>query len=540
MFKKFSALIMVFIMAISCILPVLALGEEHRYYDEYVKALSDYLEGDTYAANLRSMKNSFDELRSYKMSAQFSTYIGVLLMIEDGDYKLISNSIRDLKADTRFIEYISENTAFALPDELQIYAQGRQAEDNNAFEMAKSCYSKVSGFFDSFFRIKEIEKAEAERENQFIAPPFVETAAVTFVNGSFTLGTFDQDGNPDNGAEPIAWRILAEQGDYLLAVSENVLFTSSYDAEGGSWEESDIRNYLNDEFYLTAFTANERKAIAKKMLKTPANPYYTHNNGCETNDYVFLLSMEEAQKYFTADTDRIAGNHSIYLLRDSGCIPSYCACVMTSGSINAYGVSQMAASGIRPTMYVHKENAEAAAGKTITLSSPSPFDVGDALMLGSTVQDNRLKAAPLPIEWRIIAVEDSRMLVISEYVLAKKSIGEATAWLNGEFLQTCFSEEEQKNILPVRRDSTEQMIFMLNDEEYHKYLASAEIRMPKIMPGSDMESVWPDESDYSWWLSSPSINMYSYYITDDGSISKYTMDKQLPFGIRPAMWISFS
>ena len=44
-----------------------------------------------------------------------------------------------------------------------------------------------------------------------------------------TMGTYEQDGNTKNGAEPIEWMILDEKDDRLLVISVKALETMVYD-----------------------------------------------------------------------------------------------------------------------------------------------------------------------------------------------------------------------------------------------------------------------------------------------------------------------
>jgi hypothetical protein len=109
------------------------------------------------------------------------------------------------------------------------------------------------------------------------------------------------------------WLILDSQGEKALvitkAVAEKRAYTDSDDdtALGGyltTWEDSALRKYLNGEFY-NKFTQQERSRILETTVNTP-NTVYTsldgHRNesigGSETTDKIFLLSIDEAKKYF--------------------------------------------------------------------------------------------------------------------------------------------------------------------------------------------------------------------------------------------------
>ena len=65
-----------------------------------------------------------------------------------------------------------------------------------------------------------------------------------------------------------------------------------------TWEECELRDYLNNQFYNT-FSEDEKMRIIQTKVTTNKNPwYYPTNGGKDTNDRIFLLSAEEAIKYF--------------------------------------------------------------------------------------------------------------------------------------------------------------------------------------------------------------------------------------------------
>ena len=72
------------------------------------------------------------------------------------------------------------------------------------------------------------------------------------------LGRYEQDGNDDNGLEEIEWVVLDIKGDELFVISRFALDCIPYNSSHGEarWENSYVRNWLNDSFYNQAFTPN--------------------------------------------------------------------------------------------------------------------------------------------------------------------------------------------------------------------------------------------------------------------------------------------
>ncbi len=96
--------------------------------------------------------------------------------------------------------------------------------------------------------------------------------------------------------EPIAWRVLSINGNDAFLLCNEILNFKSYNDEDISctWETCTLRTWLNNEFYDTAFSENEKKAIKKSYVKNDNNPIYGTNGGNDTYDYIYLLSLSEA------------------------------------------------------------------------------------------------------------------------------------------------------------------------------------------------------------------------------------------------------
>lgn len=128
------------------------------------------------------------------------------------------------------------------------------------------------------------------------------------VGDKIVLGSYEQDNNNENGKEAITWFVLAVEGKKLLLVSEKVLDTKKYNDKkvAITWENSTIRTWLNSDFMKEAFTKKESNKVVETTLKNSDNPKYKTPGGKETQDKVFLLSLEEADKYFDAEEFRAA------------------------------------------------------------------------------------------------------------------------------------------------------------------------------------------------------------------------------------------
>lgn len=131
------------------------------------------------------------------------------------------------------------------------------------------------------------------------------------IGSEVVFGSYEQDGNTTNGTEGIEWIILARTGDNALLLSKYGLDVKEYHEEWEdiTWEQSDIRSWLNGSFMDTAFTGEEQGAILKTAVdnsQAEGNSEYDTIGGNNTEDRVFLLSYKEAfEDYFSSDEDRI-------------------------------------------------------------------------------------------------------------------------------------------------------------------------------------------------------------------------------------------
>lgn len=73
-----------------------------------------------------------------------------------------------------------------------------------------------------------------------------------------------------------------------------------------TWENCTLRNWLNGAYLSSAFSSDEQARIVETSISNPDNSKYGTDGGNNTNDKVFLLSMDEVNKYFTSNSARKA------------------------------------------------------------------------------------------------------------------------------------------------------------------------------------------------------------------------------------------
>ena len=105
------------------------------------------------------------------------------------------------------------------------------------------------------------------------------------------FGTYEQDNNLDNGAEPIDWLIIDEDSvtGQVLLISTRGLDCQKYHNErvSVSWSNCNVRSWLNSTFLSQAFSATEQAQIAETPTVLDGSCY----------DKVFFLDENEIYKY---------------------------------------------------------------------------------------------------------------------------------------------------------------------------------------------------------------------------------------------------
>ncbi len=171
-----------------------------------------------------------------------------------------------------------------------------------------------------------------------------------------------------HNTSPLEWRVLdidRSEGRALL-ITEQVIDARDFDCSPGNaaWEQSDLRKWLNTDFYCKVFSADDREFIMLSDICT------TDCSGkqCYTDDYVFCLSETEANNYLSdssrqasptpyavyngADEGKTTGN-CCWWLRSSGreeyadCVDFWGAIVAGGTPVNFYRI------GVRPAIYVY-------------------------------------------------------------------------------------------------------------------------------------------------------------------------------------------
>ena len=345
-------------------------AEEAHKESIYLKAMDDYKSYDI--SRLQSAINAFTSLGGYKDSDErirlCQAKIDQIKIKEENDniekqrqaeMKRIESEKR-AKQKKKIISIVSPIVAVVIVFVIVLnsviipnnkYNDATALIEEGSYKEAYKLLQELGDYKDSLNKIKEIEDISP-------STPFT----LCQVGDTITFGQYEQDGNTSNGKEDIKWKVLKIESDKVLIISEVCLESKPIHPSdvNVTWETSSIRQWLNNEF-LNTFS-NTQKSIIKKSHISNDTYILNADSGNDTNDYIFLLSVDEAQMYFQSDEARYAAfskrasenkSESFWWLRTKGEGYLSATFVMMSGKISTHGVNYWGHRyGIRPAMWI--------------------------------------------------------------------------------------------------------------------------------------------------------------------------------------------
>ena len=306
-------------------------------------------------------------------------YDRAMKLIDAGDYdsgyallKEIGNddTITSNKYDRamKLIDTGNYDTGYALLKEIgrndaitsNKYDRAVDLMESGNYTEAISMFRSLNSYKDSIDKVTKclILKKKAELAN-------------VKVGSTIKFGFYEQDNKTSNGKEEIEWQVLAKEGTKILVISKYALDCQRYNnsATNTTWKTCTLRTWLNETFYNEAFGTDHQKMIVRSTVSADTNPQYSTNPGNATNDKVFLLSIREAEKYFSTDSARQCKptNYAVakgayvnstygncwWWLRSPGCNQYGASGVYLGGSVNCSGNRVYVGDGaVRPALWI--------------------------------------------------------------------------------------------------------------------------------------------------------------------------------------------
>ncbi len=522
---------------------------------QYAQAVDLYLGGEYDAA-----KEAFTALGDYANSAQMEkecVYQKAQILLADGQAE---------DANALFLELGDYRDAADILNR-QAYDAASALQDSGDLKGALSAFRELGSYSDA-----------AERAEQLIEQnPFLDLQ----VGDEFTLGAYE--------GYDTQWIVIALEEGRALLLSKYALEKMSFNPdsvdrespEPVTWENSEIRRWLNEDFLHLAFSAGERSLIFESDNENRALEDATET-GNNTKDRVFLLSEEEAEKYlsgssyvtagveyniektWTDNTDHHDVSCSWWLRTMTG--HNDAAVVDFNGQIGDEiygGVTQDFY--VRPAVWIDVSLDADTLNPLLadTARSEAPYNylddvkdfseaqVGDRVRMGSWQGED--------IVWRVLDRKDDVLTVISEFVLDLQLYNEEHAlvdfgsssirtWMNDTFFNAAFTSEEQ-SCIAADQSPTGDRLFLLDKEQAASYFKSRTQRTARPTPYALSQGLFAD--DYgrsSWWLRDtydnknghgPASCAFIVYRTGEISSQVFVDGGNSPsgYGVRPAMCV---
>jgi hypothetical protein len=151
-----------------------------------------------------------------------------------------------------------------------------------------------------------------DESNDVVSPDELEKLKSAKVGDYISFGKFEQYRYNDD-KEVLEWQVLASENGKLLVVSKYIIEYARYGLNPMQicYKDSDIRKWLIDYFYNSAFSTSEKSYISPTTI-TMKNIDSSQNSESVVIDKVFLLSPEEVDKYFVGDIKRECEPTKIY------------------------------------------------------------------------------------------------------------------------------------------------------------------------------------------------------------------------------------
>lgn len=372
-FGVFAAVVIVFtILYVTLISPALKRSKANQmlangdYADAYA-ILQELGDDDAIIANKRSRAEACLEQEKYNDAYK--------LFKDIGDEKAISESKYNRAIALLDAEQYDE--AYALLNEVGKDEMISEKRYNRAIELAEQ-----QDYVDAFVLLRGLNRADAQAKLEEIIPLCGEDVLlqVAQVGCKVYFGAYEQDNNTSNGKEDIAWLVLAKENNRILVISDKALDCQPYNylMVNITWETCSLRQWLNDTFFNMAFSSVEQAMIADTNALPDKNLMFSTDPGNATMDKVFLLSIDEVNRYFDSDAARecvpstyakengaltsigyTKGDKGTcrWWLRSPGGGYNYAAGVSSGGDIREFGYSvNYDRNAVRPALWINLDS----------------------------------------------------------------------------------------------------------------------------------------------------------------------------------------
>ena len=287
---------------------------------------------------------------------------------KDLEYKISELTRKDKEIQNLIAQENAKLLGFTSVEEIESRINENQLKINAAQENQDSNTNQNISLTEALELLKNplVRKEVVQKYPELIS--FIDLFDCQ-IGSSVFFGNYHQDTTKQNKT-PIEWIVLAKEENRILVISKKVLDYIPFETMliNRTWEYSNVRKELNSTFFNNAFNDYEKALIQNTLVKADKNPMFGTGGNKDTYDKIFLLSVQEAQKYFSSDearqcypTNYVAANSTIekvdrtigWTLRSSGKNETYCSRVLAGGAIDAAGYTITTENRVRPAMWIN-------------------------------------------------------------------------------------------------------------------------------------------------------------------------------------------
>ncbi|MBP3871682.1 MAG: hypothetical protein J6E46_12000 [Faecalicoccus sp.] len=350
----------------------------------------------------------------------------------------------------------------------------------------------------------------------------------------------------------IRWYVIAKTETGCTLLSEKPVIKMPFNEAGyqriDTWDKSTLRAWLNEKFYNT-FTDEEKELITMTHNINPTNEEYGTDGGSDTDDYIFVLSVDEA-KALDDKVLRCGYWHEMdnqwWWLRSPGVNKDYTAYVGNNSdgknvidakgdvSGNYYGAVRPALNLRFPDNVVPKTINRTVSEEKAELEAISKSQVGDVVVFGRYT-------------WYVTDKTDGIRTLLCESAVAEMPYNDTKTditwekcslrrWLNEDFYNTKFSDGEKASIVTTHNTFTE------DDTRYEMDCGNDTDDKVYLFTYSESKTVSDDirKCGIDWWLRSPGKRQSEAVYILGGSADLMGNDVDHLLGVRPVIRVRYS
>lgn len=352
----------------------------------------------------------------------------------------------------------------------------------------------------------------------------------------FSFGAYEMNGDYTDGSEPLEWYVTGVGEDYVNAISvyafcalDRIEWSTYADHALASKLLEEREDWLENVFYQKAFSDAE-----KDMFKVNGNHVWMLSKAAYTSVFNNSKIPVKAVTWQGASVQ--------WALKGQFGAVGIDGRIWDDGH-TVYGY-------VRPCISLKKEKDSQGAAQV---------KCGDLIEMGSYEQDNDLTNGKEPISWRVLNVHGDEALVVSDKALDHQPYDTAEAdkryfwskcslrdWLNKEFYEEAFTEEERARIVSTEtsgilirpgsglaQEETYDYIFCLYKDEIVGNAYAATEPTPYAESRGAVKAVG---ENCGYWLRGSGD--WGAPVMQPGGEKAVTAAVDNMFaGVRPAMWI---